>query len=776
MIAISLALAVLGGWVLYRSHGNMDQAYTKQKVVSQISKGIFELNLLINDYHKHPINRALKQWHRKHQSLNGLLERNASLFAAESRLYHETMEKTDELKTVFLKFAGELAKRDNNVLFYDYNSRLLLYDSKLAMISLGMIQNAETLEGLIFQQLTESQKKSDAAVMVFILLFCLLILAFSMVVVFNVLRPVTALTKSAAEIGKGNLDNGIALSKKDEIGFLAMTFNEMRLQLKRIMVHRSQLESEIAERQLAEEKIRESEELFKAVFEQAGGYCMVLEPTEDGIPLIWDANEAACRAHGYTKAEMIGRPVADLDDEEGKRRCRERTAIILSGQTLVIENMHVRKDGSSFPVAVHANTVFFDNRPPLIVTTEFDLSEIKAAEAKKKSLERQLQQAQKMESIGTLAGGIAHDFNNILSAILGFSEIALGQVQKGSLLEDDIKEIYAGGLRAKKLVKQILTFARQSDEQQHSLNVNPIIKEALKFIRSSTPANIEITAHIDASFRIMGSPTQVHQIMMNLCTNAAQAMEKGGEIVVVVSDFSAESKVFEQGRMIPPGNYLRIEVTDTGQGIPEEALASVFDPDFTTKAPGEGTGLGLAVVHGIVKQYKGEIIVQSEVMRGTTVIVYLPATRKKAQKERPREVIIPKGRESILFVDDEPTIVKMAKKYLSRLGYKVTIATSGPEALDMVRSGNPGFDLVITDMTMPKMTGDRLAQEMLKICPDLPVILCTGYSKNLDREAIKKIGIRALLGKPVEVPKMARTLRAVLDGLDLAEDEPYPLC
>jgi PAS domain S-box-containing protein len=381
-----------------------------------------------------------------------------------------------------------------------------------------------------------------------------------------------------------------------------------------------------------------------------------------------------------------------------------------------------------------------------------------------KKIEEELRQAHKMEAIGTLAGGIAHDFNNILSAVLGYTELALDDVQKGSMLEENLQEVFTAGKRAKSLVKQILTFARQTDDKVKPVRVSTIAREAIKFLRSSIPANIKIKENIQSNSLTMGSPTSIHQIFINLCTNAAHAMEhKGGLLEVSLTDVNINSGFTKFHKDLKPGAYLMISVSDTGTGISPDIIKSVFEPYFTTKAPGEGTGMGLALVHGIVKGYEGEITVRSEIGSGTVFKIYLPVTKRQAEKSPYQVDDLPVGNERILFVDDEAPIARMGSRTLERLGYIVTTRTSSVEAFELFRSKPNDFDVVITDMTMPNMTGDELASELMAIRPDIPVILCTGYSKKISDENAADIGIKAFAYKPVVKADLAKTVRKVLD-------------
>ena len=313
-------------------------------------------------------------------------------------------------------------------------------------------------------------------------------------------------------------------------------------------------------------------------------------------------------------------------------------------------------------------------------------------------------------------------------------------------------------------MKQILAFARQSDENRSPIQPKLIIEEVLKFIRSTIPATIKIRQEIESDCLIMGNATQVHQLLMNLCANAADAMEDAGGVlrvslkaVVVKKQDALNSIGLEQGE------YVEIAVADTGAGIAPDVIGSIFDPYFTTKGPGEGTGMGLAMVHGIVESYGGKITVDSRLGKGTAITIYLPVTGKRKSLRAYVPEQLPSGNERILFVDDEFTIAKMGSKVLTRLGYAVTTRTSSIEALELFREKPDAFDLVITDMTMPNLTGDRLAVELMKIRRDIPIILCTGYSKKISDETASGIGIKAFAYKPMVRADLASTVRKVLD-------------
>ncbi len=422
------------------------------------------------------------------------------------------------------------------------------------------------------------------------------------------------------------------------------------------------------------------------------------------------------------------------------------------------ENPILSKSGKEKLIAWH-NTYLADDDGKIvgILAAGEDITE-------KKQLQVQLQQSQKLESIGNLAGGIAHDFNNILSSIIGYTELAFDEVAKGIPLEGYLQEIYTAGTRARDLVKQILAFARQSDEKRKPIRIDSIAKEVLKLIRSTIPSSIEIRESINSQSLILGNPSHVHQLLLNLCTNASQAMEEtGGILEIGLEDVEYDDSPGHALPKMKSDNYIKITVSDTGMGIAPNIIDSIFEPYFTTKGVGKGTGMGLALVHGIVESYGGTISVKSELGKGTIFSVFLLVTKKHEDYLPYKEETLPSGSERILFVDDEASIAKIGGKVLERLGYSVTTRTNSVEALDLFQSKPGHFDLIITDMTMPKMTGEKLAAELMKTRANIPVILCTGYSNMISDEEATKMGIKAFAYKPFVKADLAKTVRKVLD-------------
>jgi two-component system cell cycle sensor histidine kinase/response regulator CckA len=408
-------------------------------------------------------------------------------------------------------------------------------------------------------------------------------------------------------------------------------------------------------------------------------------------------------------------------------------------------------------------------RSQLMATNEQlkrEIEDRKRAEREKQKIASRLRQAQKMESIGTLAGGIAHDFNNILSAIMGYSEMTLYNLSTDSKAKANLEHVLQASNRAKDLVNQILAFSRQSEQTRKPVQIAPLVKETLKLMRASLPTTIEIRDGIKQEGALVeADPTQIHQVLMNLCTNASDAMrEKGGVLEVNLDRLNLDdTQTALSYPDLNPGIYELLSVSDTGNGMDEATLERIFDPYFTTKKPGKGTGMGLAMAHGIVKSHGGGITVHSEVGKGTTFQVLLPSIDGVPKTEEAVLKPLPTGEERILFVDDEAALVDLGKQMLEHLGYTVEAKTSSIEALETFRGRPNDFDLIVTDKTMPNLTGFDLGKECKKIRPDIPIILCTGFSESTLLLRAGSMGISEIIMKPLLMRDMAEIVRKVLD-------------
>ena len=591
------------------------------------------------------------------------------------------------------------------------------------------------------------------------------------------IRPVSALQRAASDIAEGNEVESIPVRSRDELGALARHMEIMaagigahlrmeetwRRELESEVERRTEalqkanaaLTSEIADRNRAESELRQSEDRYRLLFDTIlHGFLLVEAYPENGGESpsyrILEVNPAFETMSGLRREEWIGRLLdeafPDMDGEWHDRLAE----VSESGRSLRFESYLPSLDR-------HLDIVAFRPRPERIALLFSDLTP-------GKRLEAQLRQAQKMESIGTLAGGIAHDFNNILFPIMGYAEMAREEVGNDSGPGAHIQEILRATGRARDLVNQILTFSRQTEQEIRPLQVQPILKEALHLLRASIPSSIEIRRHIDAQCgAVRGDPSQLHQIVMNLCTNAYHAMQPGGgRLGVGLEEVAISAADADENLDLSPGRYVRLTVSDTGGGIPPADLERIFEPYFTTKEQGKGTGLGLAVVHGIARRSGGTVTVYSEVGKGATFHVFLPRIVSEAAAVSGAEQPLPTGDERILVVDDEAPITGMLEQMLSRLGYAVTVRTDSREALNLFRKKPHRFDLVLTDMTMPGINGAQLTRALLELRPDLPVILCTGFSESVSEEEARAAGVRAYLMKPVVRSQLARAIREAL--------------
>ena len=517
-----------------------------------------------------------------------------------------------------------------------------------------------------------------------------------------------------------------------------------------------------AEHKRMADALRESEASLRSIFRVA--------PIGIGVVrnrVLTQVNTRICDMLGYAAEELQGQSARLLypTDDEFDFVGREKYIQIKARGTGTVETRWQRKDGGIIDVLLSSTPLDPSDWSKGVTFTALDISASKQAEQQRLRLEDRLRQAQKMEAIGTLAGGIAHDFNNILAAIIGFAELAKIGAQGNGEATANLAEVLKASFRARDLVRQILTFSRQTETEFGPIQVQPIVKEALRLLRASLPSTIQVRQDLASEGLVLGDPTQIHQVVMNLCTNAFHAMQsQGGVLEVGLSETQIATSPPPALNALPQGPRLRLRVRDSGPGIDPGIIHRIFDPYFSTKDKGKGTGLGLAVVHGIVQNHRGAIQVSSRPGEGATFDVYFPMVEAAAAAaEAAPDEAVPGGRERILFVDDEPSIEFLGKQMLGSLGYAMTTCGTAVAALDLFRSDPSAFDLVITDMTMPLMTGDRMALEMMVLRPDLPVIICTGYNELLTEERARELGIRALLMKPFLKNEAAEVIRQVLD-------------
>lgn len=596
-----------------------------------------------------------------------------------------------------------------------------------------------SLDNVVLVDATALSTTKNLAVYVFLtLIIGLVIGAISAV---RITRPVKRLAEATRGIAAGDFSVRLEANSSDEVGHLARSFNSMAETLQRTTVSKLFVEDII--RSMTDSLVVTSPE-----------------------GLIVTVNAATCRMLGYEEEQLVGQPLGMLfakdeeSQESGSDDSKDR------GMVNDVERVYLTKDGHRIPISFSRAVMRLDSSHGQgAVCVAKDITERKRTESALRKSEERLLQAQKMDSIGTLAGGIAHDFNNILAAMMGYLELAADDLPGDHRVQSHLSQVLTAAGRARDLVRQILTFSRQEEPQRKPINVGRILEEALKLLRSSFPSTIEIRRHVDLEVpQLLGDPVRIHQVMMNLGTNAMHAMnERGGILEVKLAVLNVDADFAQTHADLREGRYLRLIVSDTGCGIDRHTMERIFEPFFTTKGPGEGTGLGLATVYGIVKDHDGAISLYSEPGAGTTFNIYFPVHVGAAPESIIQSHPIPRGRgQHVLFVDDEAPLALLGKERLERLGYKVTTHTSSIEALEAFHACSAQFDLVITDYTMPRMNGADLAMDMLRVRPEIPVIMVTGYSSTINSERTASIGIRELLMKPTTAQTIGEAVSRAL--------------
>ncbi len=524
---------------------------------------------------------------------------------------------------------------------------------------------------------------------------------------------------------------------------------------------------DISERKRMEEALRRSQEKYKHLFNEA--QVALFRTNIDGT--LVEINERYAQTAGY---ETVEECMTDFNAGEAWADRKSRDELIrklfLDGSVNDYEAEIVRRDGTHIWINFSA-TIYREKG--YIEGSLIDVTSRKRAEEDRERLRAQLNQTQKMEAVGNLAGGIAHEFNNILFPIMGLGELLLEDLSPESLEHQNAQQILKAAERGSDLVKQILTFSRRTGHKMMPIRIQNVLKEALKLARSTIPANIDIEQHIQTDCGLVNADaTQVHQIVMNLITNAFHAVEHSdGKINVRLKEVSLDDEDIAD-LLIAPGEYAMLTVSDTGCGIEPMIIENIFEPYFTTKEQGKGTGLGLAVVYGIIKEHQGGIKVSSEPNAGTTFTVYLPLMGKPDEPgSMEKNVKYETGNEHILLVDDEKPILHVERQMLERLGYQVTTRTSSPDALETFAANPESYDMVISDMSMPNMTGDKLAQRLISIRSDIPIIICTGFSERIDKRSADSIGVKGLLMKPISKSEMAQMVRNVFDAAKATAQE-----
>ncbi len=567
----------------------------------------------------------------------------------------------------------------------------------------------------------------------------------------SISKPIVALANTTKVISDGDRSQRIDVKSKDEIGLLSHSFNKM-----------------IDSIDTAESALISSNERFITVLDSIDATIYVADMESNEIIFM---NKFMKESFG---ADLVGQKCykafrgidspcnhctnLKLLDSEGN----PAGVVVWEGKNPITGKWYINHDRA---------IKWIDGRMVhLQVAT--DITNIKKIEEERKNVEEKLRQKHKMEAIGTLAGGIAHDFNNVLSILIGNAELAMDDIHEDHPSHGSLIEILHASSRARDLVAQLLSFSRKTEPGHVVMDLESSVQEAVRLMRATLPTSIGIEVLVEESLHaIKADPTQIHQILLNLCTNSAHAMElDGGKLQLRLANIQLDEKTAVAFHDLKPGKYVQLTVSDTGQGIEESIQERVFDPYFTTKETGKGSGMGLSVVHGIVKSHHGGIVVDSHPGKGTSVTVYFPASIEQLIETQSAEekISIPNGTEKILLVDDEQSILNTTQQMLRRLGYTVAAYSSPQKALQLVSEDPQNFDLVISDMTMPEITGDKLIAEIHQLRPDMPVIICTGYSERMDAQSASVIGASAYLEKPIRKDVLAVSIRQTLDKYSTA--------
>ncbi|KIX13811.1 hybrid sensor histidine kinase/response regulator [Dethiosulfatarculus sandiegensis] len=602
--------------------------------------------------------------------------------------------------------------------------------------------------GLFFLAGLSEYKKSQTRIFLLVSLatggVLLISILVSLVISHKLSSPLKKLSLKALAIARGEQASGLGImpSGITELEQLSNSLDTMLVQLKKA------------------DELKRYQTLFKGV-----GDIVTIHDHQGNF---LEVNQVAAESLGFTREVLLGMNVGQVVPVYNAPGFREDVRKSIAQKGKAVKEVEFKARGGKLRATeIHVRPVTYLGQKAFLSVGR-DIT-------KRIRLENQLRQAQKMEAIGTLAGGIAHDFNNILTSILGYTELAQKKAQGSPDVVQNLDQVLTAGKRAKAVVRQILTFSRRSTQERKPIELSLVIKEALKLLRASLPSTIEIVQEIKADYSmVMADPTQIHQVLLNLCTNAAQAMESTGGVLTVslelISISAPTPKMIHEGAgtlsqgQIKPGEYIKLTIKDNGPGLEPEFLDRIFEPYFTTKGSADGTGLGLAVVHGIITGHGGSIEVESRPGRGSAFMVLLPLIRQTAL---PSQTIsdspLPTGSESVLLVDDEVPVAELEREILEGLGYRVTAMTSSQKALELFKEKPNRFDLVITDQTMPNLTGMELTKQIKQIRPEQPVVLCTGYQERMDEKRALEMGFAGFALKPILMREIAQTVRQALD-------------
>ena len=522
-----------------------------------------------------------------------------------------------------------------------------------------------------------------------------------------------------------------------------------------------QMQEKIDELEESRQKALENEKNFRTIFENAGDGILIVSPSTRIIIL---ANNTFCRMLGYTADQLASTKIDRLHPQDEIDWIINQFNRLLSGEITIARSIPlIKKDGGLIYADITCSHISFQGMNSVIGSFR-DVTGILASEKEKAEIQAKVQHSQKMEALGTLAGGISHDFNNILAAIIGLTETSLLKMDDKDPHRETFSRIFAASLRARDIIRQLLSISRQNETQFRPIDPVELLNEYLNLLKSTTPSTIEIKLSIKpGKYTISGDQAQIHQVLINLCSNAVHSMkENGGLLTISLRDIEIDDIAAKAHPGLNSGHYLLFEVSDTGEGIKPEILGRIFEPFFTTKKPGEGPGFGLSIVHGIIRNHGGAVAVYSEPGNGTTFRIFLPLIEHAGTAEKNRKEAIPSGSGNVLLVDDEEIIADVTSQILQHLGYNVYPFTESSKALELFRKDPSLFDIIITDMTMPGLTGVELAEKAAEMNPAIPVILCTGYNEGIASGRASLPNIKEVVIKPVTAAALAKKISGIL--------------
>ncbi|MBW1777308.1 MAG: PAS domain S-box protein [Deltaproteobacteria bacterium] len=756
-VTLSFVLAVTVGTLAFTSARSVKKAEVETEKITEIISGISALQNIAHEYSHYFGERSLIQSQLVYDSLLELLSEwrfsdHEKRITADHIIRDLKSFKADFSRLVAIVKKIKASGRQGNAISQELKERLTVQ----LMVKLQAATSlALQLQGEIQSDLSSTLYRNSVAIACYLSLLTGLMVGILFWVRSSLAKPITNLQEGIRRIGAGHLDHQVGTDATDEIGELSRAFDLMTKDLKRSTASIVDLNREIAERKKVEQALRESEWKYRKILETTSEGCWMLDPQLKTI----EVNDSLCKMLGYSRGEMLGKTPFEFVDEENRKIFVEQTSKIPGTSHRSYEIKLKKKNGEDLSVWFNATTIK-DEQGNVQSAFAFvtDITE-------RKRLEAQLLQAQKMVSVGRLAGGVAHDFNNMLGVIIGHTELAIDQVDPSLPLHADLKEILKAAQRSADLTRQLLAFARRQTAAPRVLDLNDTIGGMLKMLRRLIGEDIELAWMPGAGiWPVKIDPGQVDQILANLCVNARDAIAGVGKITIETHNIVLDETYCTDHPGFVPGEYVMLTVSDNGCGMNKETLANIFEPFFTTKEVGEGTGMGLSTVYGIVKQNDGFINVYSEPGQGAAFKIYIPRT-KRAEKvtEKYVEPAIPKGTETVLLVEDEAPVLALGKTVLERFGYTVLAALTPLEALAMAKEHKGPIHLLITDIVMPEMNGKELKTRIEKLKPDIEVLYMSGYPADvIVHRGILEDNVH-FLEKPFSINSLLGKVREVLD-------------